>query len=352
MKGHINGILSFLLFIFVLNFPQQAPAEESKLIIKVGTLASEGTSWIIFWQKVARSIEKRVGGKVKIITYTGGVMGDEDEMLAKMRMGQLHVGGFTINGLRKIAPEIAVLDVPFVFQNYREIDFIIENFLPEFEKYFRKHGFELFLFVEQGFTYFFSTKELSGFRDIGKTKMWVWFGEDIAEKVARVLGAGIVFLSVPDVFPALEKGIIETIQTSPMACLSLQWCKLVRVMIDYPYRYEPAALVITKSFFDKLPQDVRDAIKEESKRFMWDFIREIRRGQKEHKERLRMLGVKHIKPSQEDLEWFTKEVKEKIWYSENAIYPHELLRKILRKLESFRNSYGKTGGDGEDSETK
>jgi TRAP-type C4-dicarboxylate transport system substrate-binding protein len=43
-------------------------------------------------------------------------MGDEEEMIRKIRMGQLQGGGFTINGIKRIAPELEVLDLPIYVQ--------------------------------------------------------------------------------------------------------------------------------------------------------------------------------------------------------------------------------------------
>jgi len=52
---------------------------------------------------------------------------------------------------------------------------------------------------------------------------------------------------------------------------------------------------------------------------------------------LKMLGIKFIKPSDEDIRWFEKLSKDNIWYAKDSIYPHDLLKRINAELENFRN---------------
>ncbi len=324
---------SLLLFFFII-IPQ---VYASKTVIKFGTLAPAGSIWVELWDEFTKKVEQKIGGKVKFIAYPGGVMGDEEEMIRKIRIGQLHAGGFTINGLKKIAPELGILDVPFLFKNYKEVDYITEKFIPEFEKYFEKRGFVLLLFTEQGFVYFYSKRDdVKGFRDLAKTRLWAWKGERIMIQVAKILGTSPIYVPVPDVLSGLETGLIESFQTSPMACLSLQWCKLVRVMINFPYRFEPGVIVIYKKVWEKLPDDVKEVMKNEAKNFFKKFKTEIRKSQHETIEKLKKMGIKMVKPSESEIRWFEKEVRSKLWYGKDAGYPHELLRKIESELKNFR----------------
>ena len=47
----------------------------------------------------ATEIKERTGGRVKFKFYGGGVQGNDKQVLRKMRIGQLHGGAFTSNGL-------------------------------------------------------------------------------------------------------------------------------------------------------------------------------------------------------------------------------------------------------------
>jgi TRAP-type C4-dicarboxylate transport system substrate-binding protein len=322
-----------LFFTYILSF--QAFAQE--IVLKFGTLAPSGSVWVEVVQEIANQLSQKTKERIKWISYTGGVMGDEEEMIRKIRIGQLQGGGFTINGIKKIAPELEVLDVPFMFRNEKEVDYIYEKFFDEFEKYFEQRGFKLLLFTEQGFIYWYSKNpDVKTFRDIGKTRVWAWKGERVMTSIAGILGTSPIYLQVPDVLSGLETGMIDSFQTSPMACLSLQWCKLVKVVINYPYRFEPGVVVVSKSAWDKIPKDLQDIILSIFKSIQKEASKKIRQGQAESLEKLRKMGVKFVTPPQEDIEWFRKECQEKLWHSKDAGYPHELLKKVSDELEKFR----------------
>ncbi len=208
----------------------------------------------------------------------------------------------------------------------------MRSFFDEFERYFEQRGFKLLLFTEQGFIYFYSTYDkVEGYKDLYGRKMWVWVGEQNTEKVGRILGCKLVKLKVPDVFSSIESGMVEIFQTSPMACLSLQWCKLVKVIINYPYRFEPGAIIVSKKYTDNIPSDLKNALEDEFKKGGVDFTAKLRNGQRSALEKLKFLGIKFVEPKDKD--WFESEVKEKLWSNfENS----DLFKKIKDSLERLR----------------
>ena len=70
------------------------------LYIKIGTLAPEGTAWLEVPRKVLNPHLKKVsGGKVVLKLYTGGVMGEDVDIIRKMDLGQLDGCGCTALGV-------------------------------------------------------------------------------------------------------------------------------------------------------------------------------------------------------------------------------------------------------------
>lgn len=321
--------LAFSLFFFSYVF--------SQVVLKLGTLAPADSDWVKAINDVFDEVLHKSTEKPKIIFYTGGVMGDEDEMIKKIRIGQLQGGGFTTLGIKKIAPELSVLDLPMLFRNEKEVDFIFDKFLPDFEKFFEKRGFKLLLLTEQGFSYFFTTrKDVSKLKDLGKTRMWGWKDERVILNVVKIFGTSPIFVLVPDVLSALETGMLETVDLSPMACISLQWCNLTKVMINYPYRFEAGAVVIYKKSWDMLPVDFRSSLEIALKQKRKWITEKIREGNKKSIERLKMMNIKFVDVSDDEINWFRDEVRKKIWYAENTEYSHDFLKKIEEELENFR----------------
>ncbi len=65
------------------------------LTIKLGSVAPDGSPWDVALKKMASKWYKISNGEVRIKIYPGGIVGDEPDMIRKMRIGQLHSAIFT-----------------------------------------------------------------------------------------------------------------------------------------------------------------------------------------------------------------------------------------------------------------
>ena len=116
---------------------RQAP-DKAEYVIKLCAIAPEGTSWTEIGHQFADYIYEKSGGRLKVVWYMGGVMGDEPVAVKKIRLGQLHGGVFTATGMAKIVPEIRVLFVPNLFLNYDEADFVLGKMTSAFSQMFKE----------------------------------------------------------------------------------------------------------------------------------------------------------------------------------------------------------------------
>ena len=61
--------------------------------LKLATLAPAGTVWMKEMKAGADRVAQRTSGRVEIKFYPGGVMGNDQSVHRKIRIGQLHGGG-------------------------------------------------------------------------------------------------------------------------------------------------------------------------------------------------------------------------------------------------------------------
>jgi TRAP-type C4-dicarboxylate transport system substrate-binding protein len=92
---------------------------DAQTILKIATLAPEGSSWMKINHSWATAVEKRTEGRVKVKFYAGGVQGDERDVLRKMKLGQLSGASVTGIGLSAIHPEARVVELA---RTYDELD--------------------------------------------------------------------------------------------------------------------------------------------------------------------------------------------------------------------------------------
>ncbi len=243
-------------------------------VLKFATLMPTGTSWTKLLDQWVEEVEQKSEGRLKFKMYPGGVMGDEPDVLRKIRKGQLHGGMFTGYGIGRIHSPARVLEVPFLFKNTDESDYVREQIMPELEAGFRESGFELLGWPEVGFIHFFSKQPITSMDDIRKFKIWLWQGDPLGEAFFKAAAIDPVPLSIMDVYTQLsaKHGSIDTVYTSSFGAIALQWYTKLDYASHIPFTNAIGGLIVSNRFFNKLPPDLQELLKTTGKK-LGDDIR-------------------------------------------------------------------------------
>lgn len=331
----MRKILSFFL---LLNL---AIAQE--YLIKVATIAPEGSTWVNVLREYDAQIRKESNGRLGFKIYAGGVAGDEIDVLKKIRIGQYHAGGFTGVGIGEIAPNLRVLDSPFLFKSYDEVDYIYQKFNDEFEKEIEKGGFVLLGWAEVGFVYTFTKTPIYGIEDLKKIKMWAWQGDPIAEVAYKVIGITPVPLSVTEVLTSLQTGLIDGVYASPLAILATQWFTKIKYMHNVPLSDASGALLISKKYFDSLPKELQEILLRNGRKYMRKLVEISRQENQRAIETLKKNGIIITEPpSKKLLEEYDEIGKRARKMLAGRLFSEEWLNKVEKALEEYRKSNKKT----------
>ena len=262
--------LPLLLLLLSISGAVQAKTYE----LKFATLMPTGTSWSNLLEEWVKEVEQKSEGRLKFRMYPGGVMGDEPDVLRKIRKGQLHGGMFTGYGIGRIYSPARVLEVPFLFKNTDESDYVREQIMPELETGFRDSGFELLGWPEVGFIHFFSKQPIASLDDIRKLKIWLWQGDPLGEAFFKAAAIDPIPLSVIDVYTQLsaKHGSIDTVYISSFGAIALQWYTKLNYASHIPFTNAIGGIVVSNRFFNKLPPDLQQLLKTTGKR-LGDDIR-------------------------------------------------------------------------------
>ncbi len=232
----------------------------SKYLFKIGSLAPAGSVWVQQFKKFGAEVKKKTGGEVSFRVYPGGVMGDDQAMYRKMRVGQLHGGGFTMTGIARIVPDFRVMAIPFLFNSYEEIDYTLAGLLPTFKEKFQKKRLELVAMTEVGFIYAMSTKPVATLSDLQNSSNWSPSGDPVSESFLAALGISPVQLSIPDVLSSLQSGLVDTVYNSLYGSIVLQWFTKAKYITDVPYGYAYGVFLLDGRAYGKLPEKYKKII--------------------------------------------------------------------------------------------
>lgn len=315
--------------------PLSAMSEE--IIIKFATLAPEGSTWMNLMKEMDLEIQKKTTGRVKFKIYPGGVSGDEKDVVRKMRLGQLHAGGFSGVGLGEILPSVRVLDLPFLFRNKKELDFIQEKYFDWFAKAFEESGHILLGWAEVGPVYIFSNEEIHSLQDMKGHKMWMWEGDPLAAALFKALNLAPYPLSVTDVLMALQTGMIDTVYVSPLGAISLQWFTKVKYMMDLPMAISTGAVTIYKSQFLKIAPEDRKIIQDVAASSLKKLTLTSRSDNEKSVQLMKDYGIKVISVTDpariEEFRRVGDPVRKELT---GKLFPQELINGIMKDLEGLR----------------
>ncbi len=258
-------ITKILLAGFILLFSQTLLAEKT-YTLKFATLIPTGTKWSKTFDNWVKQVETESKGRIKFKVYAGGVMGDEPDVLRKIRKGQLQGGLFSGYGIGRIYSPARILELPFLFKDTNESDYVRKKLMPDIELGFKNSGFELLGWPEVGFIHFFSKHKIQSIDDLKKSRIWLWQGDPMGEALFAAADIKPVPLSIIDVYTQLsaKHGSIDTVYMSTFGAIALQWYSKVNYATHISVTNAIGAVVVSNKFFDKLPTDLQQLLKKSS----------------------------------------------------------------------------------------
>ena len=231
-------------------------------------------------------------------------MGNDENVLRKIRIGQLHGGAVTVGTLSQSTPDVTLYGLPYLFSSLDDAAEIRKITDPMLSSEIEKNGFVNFGFAQGGFTYLMSKKPIRSLDDLRERKSWIPEKSDVGLSVYRYVGVTPISLPLSDVLTGLQTGLIDTITTSPIGALALQWHTHIEYVTDQPLNYLAAMLIIDKKVFKKLSETDQTIVREEMENVYRKIDQQNKLDNIAARKALINQGVKFIKLSEKDkVEW-------------------------------------------------
>ena len=308
-------------------------------VIKIASISPDGTLWMKEMRAGAADIKKRTQGRVTIKFYPGGVMGSDSNVLRKIRIGQLHGGAIPAGSLSGIDPDIDIYGLPYLFSSLEQVDYVRKRMDEDLIKGLEKKGFISFGFGEGGFTYMMSDSLLRTVHDVRQQKVWAPSGSRVGEAVFSSAEISPVTLPLSDVMTGLQTGLVNTVITSPIGAIALQWHTRVKYVVDVPLTYLTAILVIDKKVFDKLKKEDQAVVREVMTATFKRIDAANRKDNIAAREALKNQGIEFITLSKETLaEWHAIGDKAMHKLEKENKYSDAIYDQIMVNIEAARKA--------------
>ena len=289
--------------LIILSFSHSLYAK--KIVIKMATLAPEGTEWHGLLVELGQEWKKATNGDVRLRIYPGGVVGDERDMVRKIRIGQIHGAAITTEGMTEVNQYFTAFNYPLLFQDYDDVDFVRNQLNDELYNESEKNGFKLLTMVDVGWVYWFSTDPVYTPSDLKRTKIWTWAGDYKAVQLYEENGFQPIPLTTLDILSGLQTGMINSLGLNTMYALAQQIFGIADNMLDMKWGNLTGAIVVDMRVWNKLKPEYQKLMLNISKNIGRRFQDKNRYGSDDAVNVMKKYGLKVNKPSSEQLtEWY------------------------------------------------
>lgn len=322
--------------VFVLAAATAAAAAEP-ILLRVGTVAPEGTGWAREFHAFARYVEAEAKGALKIKLYLDGVAGDELEMGERIRKGQLDGVASGQMLCQAVAPSMRIFRLPGVFQNRDESRDVATRLQPTVEAEAAQRGFVLLGSAGLGPDVLFTREPVRNLADVRRLKLWRWDADEIGIVAARAMGIQIVPTKLYDARRAYDEGRLDGFIAAPSAALAFQWSAGAHYLTDLHNGYLYACLVFGEKPFQRLAPELQAALRAGAARMLVG-IEELGRRQD-----ARLLGGLFARQGLHDVpvsesfraEFFAaaKAARDRVG---EELVPRALIERVLRMLADYR----------------
>ena len=220
--------------------------------LKIATVLPDGSAWMREMRAAAAEIRERTDQRVKVKFYPGGMMGNDQTVLRKIRARQLTGGAFTAGSLTTLYRDADLYSVPLMFRSFDEVDYVRQHMDDDLRRGLAEAGMEVLAISDGGFAHLLSQKPVATISDLEGARVWVQEGDALSRTALELAGISPVPLPLADVYTGLQTGLIDTVAAPPMAAIAFQWHTKVKYMTDVPLMYLTGVLAVDRRNFGRL----------------------------------------------------------------------------------------------------
>lgn len=309
----------------------------AEIIIKAGTLAPKGVGWAVQVEKILLpGISRASDDRVFLKVYWGGIMGDDEDIIAKMSEGTLGGAGLSGQGAGLVCPAMSVVSLPFLFESYNEVDHIREKMLPAFDKLMTKNGYALIAWIDQDFDKIFSVNTpLACLEDFSDAKVVNWYGP-LEKRVLERLGADPINMDVPQVAAAIKQGRVDATLAPSIWMVGAQLYSVIRYVNTMNIRYAPVLVVVSNRAWAGIREsDQKDMLAMRNK-MTAGLVAGTRIDSKTGLDAMLKYGMEEINPDPENLARIRKVLEPIEKEMTGRLYTKKLLDELKGHLAQYR----------------
>ena len=210
-----------------------------------------------------KKAEELTKGRVKVEVYANSTLYKDKEEMEALQMGAVQM---LAPSLAKFGPlgvkEFEAFDLPYIFRNYDDLHKVTQGevgagLLAKLEA----KGVKGLAYWDNGFKVMSANKPLKTPDDFKGLKMRIQSSK-VLEAEMRALGSNPQVLPFSETYQALQTGVVDGTENPPSNLFTQKMHEVQKNASVTNHGYLGYAVIANKSFWDKIPEDVRKSLEE------------------------------------------------------------------------------------------
>jgi len=306
--------------------------------IRIGSIAPTGSLWDDALNFLAQDWREVSDGSVRVTVYPDGNMGDETEMVRKVRQGQLQGVLLSSVGMSRIDSGVACLQVPMLLDSYAELDYVRDQMAETLEARIEAKGFKVLNWGDAGWVRVFSKDQASTPDDLKEMKLFTSAGDPETETLYKQFGFQVVPLSLVDLVTSLQTGMIDAVPLPPLFAQLQELHKLTPHMLNVPLTPLVGGTVISMRAWRGLPEQHRDAMLRSARQAGDQLRTQIRQFGEDTIVEMSKRGLKVTEPDAGTLAAWQREASSTYKSLRGDYCPADVFDEVVRLRDEYRAS--------------
>jgi tripartite ATP-independent transporter DctP family solute receptor len=221
--------------------------------LKINIAVAQNSHYGVAIDTFAREVERRTNGRYKVQTFYSAALGAERESVEGVQLGTLDLTLTSTGPLPNFVPELAILDIPFLFRDYAHARAVLDGPIgQELLAKFPAKGMVGLAWAENGFRHMTNSKRpVNVPEDLKGLKMRT-MENPIHIEAYKQFGILPTPMAFTEVFTALQQGTVDG-QENPLSVITAAKLDQVQKYLSLTgHVYSPAVFLMNKAQWEKL----------------------------------------------------------------------------------------------------
>lgn len=244
------------------SFMLHLPAQAEPVKLRYASSGPPKTVWAMQVERFVKDVDETSQGRVKVDAFINSQLGSEQDTIQQVARGRIDMGGYSVTAGALIVPELALLNLPFLFDSKEQQDCVFDKHLHKtVDAMYAKKGLKFLSYAHVGETNligkeaYVTPDKLKGLKARAQpTKVgpYLW----------TAFGANPNPLPVTEWAAAHQSGLVDVADAPMTFYIFAGLGKVAPVLTMTRHLDQGGVVVMNKKVFDKLSAQDQKAIME------------------------------------------------------------------------------------------